>query len=167
MDIQAISAQQLDRVLGFFSRVETKAAFVFALDTTLLATTATNLELADLYLCAAALPAMVTCGLAGASIYYVYQCYFPHLRGHSSPSLIYFGDIARLKEADFVDQFRKLDEDTYVSDLLGQVWRNSEILRIKFDAVATALQLAIFAMVPWITFLIASTVTHAHMVKLP
>lgn len=167
MDIKTISAQELDRVLGFFSRVETKAAFVFALDTALLATTATNLEFNDLNLCTVVLPAMVTCGLAGMSIYYVYQCYFPHLRGHSFPSLIYFGDIAKLKESDFVDQFRKLDEEKYISDVLGQIWRNSEILKIKFDAVATALQLAIVAMVPWITFLVAATVTHARMVKLP
>ena len=42
-----IASGQLDRVLGFFARVEAKASFVFAIDSTVLALVAVNIKFGD------------------------------------------------------------------------------------------------------------------------
>ena len=124
--IKDTSETQLDRVLSFFPRVEAKASFLFALNTGMLALLALNLRLDDFLIWFLVIPAISFILLIGASLFFLYRSSFPSLKGGTS-SLIYFREIAKRTEAKFIDEFVAENEDAHTRDLLGQVWRNSEI----------------------------------------
>ncbi len=149
--------QQLDRVLGFFPRVESKASALFAMNTGVLAVAALNFQPSDISVWFLALPAALGLGLTVASIFYVYRITFPDLAGGQG-SLIYFREIAANTEANYIKRFRERNESEHLNDILGQVWRNSEILKLKFDAMKMAFTLLVFSLVPWAIFLVASSV---------
>jgi hypothetical protein len=154
-----IAEKQLDRVLSFFPRVEAKASFLFALNTGMLALLALNLRLDDFLVWFLVLPA-VGFILIVASLYFIYRSSVPSLKGGAS-SLIYFREIAKRTEAKFIDEFIAQNDDAHTRDLLGQVWRNSEILKMKYDAMKVAFILSAIALIPWIVFLALAAIAHA------
>ncbi len=157
---QEFAGKQLDRILSFFLRVEAKASFLFAMDTGLLALLALNIGVGDAKIWFLALPASIAFLLLMGSLYFVYQCTFPHLKGGTG-SLIYFREIAQRTEAKFIEEFLAQDEEAHTQDLLGQVWRNSEILKLKFDSMKTAFVLTALSLIPWTIFLIAAAIVHS------
>ena len=64
-------------------------------------------------------------------------------------SLIYFREVAGRTETRFIEEFKEQSDSHHVSDLLGQVWRNSEILKEKFDHLKTAFVFLALAIPPW------------------
>ena len=150
---------QLDRVLGFFARVEAKASFIFAVDSSILGLTALNFRPGDLTTWYIVLPATVTTLLIFASLFFVYRCSFPTLKGGSS-SIVYFQEIAKRREAEYLEQFEQADEKSLTRDFAAQVWRNSEILSMKFRAIKIAFILTALALVPWFALLAASAIVH-------
>lgn len=155
-----LASKQLDRVLGFFPRVDTKASFVFAMNTGMLALLAVNIHATDFCRWFVAIPAIFTVLLLGASLYFVYRCSFPHLAGGMA-SLVYFREIGRRAEAKFIEEFLAQTDEDHVRDLLGQAWRNSEILKIKFDSIKIAFVLTAIALLPWILFLGGAALVHS------
>lgn len=158
-----LANKQLDRVLAFFARVDTRCSFLFAMNTSLLALVAVNIHEVDLGNWKLLAPAAATLALLGFSYFFVYRCAFPHLKGGAG-SLVYFHEVAKRTEANFIHEFLQTSDDTYVRDLLGQVWRNSEILKIKFGALKVAFTITAVSLLPWMIFLITSTVENS---KLP
>jgi hypothetical protein len=79
----------------------------------------------------------------------LYKGAFPNLAG-GNLSLVYFREIAKRTEAKFIDEFMAQQEADYVKDVLGQVWRNSEILVEKFNHLKCALTFMAVAVIPWI-----------------
>jgi hypothetical protein len=158
--ILELAHKQLDRVLGFFSRVETKASFIFAVNSAMLGTLAVHVERVDLV----RLPTLIALVLAGAglcaSYYFVYSSSFPNLIGGHS-SLIYFKEIAKLREQEFIKAFREQTEDSYIDDVLSQAWRNSEILSKKFRAIKIAFFATGVSLLPWAAFLILASLVRA------
>jgi len=150
---------QLDRVLGFFSRVETKASFLFAINTSLLAIMALNFSPADLAFCSEMIPAVGASILILVSFFFLYRSSFPNLRG-GDDSLLYFRAIAQRAEIDFVQAFTQRSVEQHTHDLLGQVWRNSEILKMKFDAVKVSFILTAISLLPLSLFLIVAALHH-------
>jgi hypothetical protein len=157
---RALAESSLDRIHEFFPRVDTKASFVFALDTGMLASIALNLEAADFYVRHLLILGAVSVGLLFTSLYFIYRCQFPQLDGGSG-SKIYFKEIATRPETKFIEEFMEETDQGMTKDLLGQVWRNSEILRQKYVALKYAFILTAIAVVPWFLFLIFATVHHA------
>jgi hypothetical protein len=47
-------------------------------------------------------------------------------------------EIAKRTESAYVKETRAVNEEQFADDVLGQVWRNSEILAAKFDGVKHA-----------------------------
>jgi len=145
--LKDIAAEQLDRVLGFFPRVDAKASVVLGVDITLLGLLAANAppyKLLNGYFVFAAIPV----ALISISLWNLYQSAYPKLEG-GSRSLIYFREIAGRTESGFIDEFKAQSEENYVQDLLGQTWRNSEILKQKYDHVKTALIMLAWSIIPW------------------
>ena len=136
-DSIAAARDQLNRTLGFFARVDGKASVILAIDTSMLALLATrsapysNLGWVWLPISIALL------GLA-INLWNVYKEGFPSLDG-GEESLLYFREIAKKSEVNYVGAWTDLSDERYVKDLLGQIWRNSVILRKKFDHVRFAL----------------------------
>jgi hypothetical protein len=142
---------QLAIVLGFFSRVDAKASALLAIDTGMLAIlTANALPLTTMSVMSVLsyVLAGITAAALGGSLWFLYRVAFPSLDG-GHQSLIYFREIARRTETNFIDAFTAQDDDLRVKDLLGQVWRNSCILTAKFDSLKRAFILMALAIVPW------------------
>jgi hypothetical protein len=140
---------QLDLVLSFFSRADAKASVVLAVDTAMLAVIASNAPpLHKMSVLSGTLAAITILVIAG-SLWFLYRIAFPSLAG-GHRSLIYFREIAKRTEANFIDEFIEQDDKARLKDVLGQVWRNSEILRLKFDALRVAFVLMALAIIPWV-----------------
>lgn len=153
------AVQQLDRILGFFNRVESKASLLFAADGGLLALLALNVRLSDFQIWYVVLPGFISTLLIIASLYFLYQCAVPNLKGGAG-SLIYFSEISARTEARFIDEFMGQTKSDFTRDVLGQVWRNSEILRVKFQSVKYAFLCTAAALFPWCLFIGAVSILH-------
>ena len=148
--------RQLDRLLGFFPRVDSKVSALFAIDSTLLGIMALRFSKDHLSVWFVCAPAVLALLLIVAAITFLYLSGFPHLKGGGG-SLIYFGEIAKLSENRFSTDWNARDANERLSDTLSQVWRNADILRTKFKAVRVAFILTAIALVPWAIFLATSS----------
>lgn len=144
---------QLDLVLGFFARVDTKLSVVLGINLATLGV-----------LFAQASPKQFHFGwvgwvvlaiyffLTGASCVQLYRGSFPHLAGGTA-SRVYFREIAKMDETVFVEGYSSLTHDMLAKDLLEQAWRNSKILTLKFDFLKSAYTFLALAIVPWVAAL--------------
>lgn len=145
------SRNQLDRVLAFFPRVDSKASIVLGVDVGMLAILAANappLRAFDWRV----LWAVVPVGLIMVSIWHLYYGAFPRLEGERR-SLTYFRSIAERTEASFIEEFIAQKEDALLKDLLGQIWGNSEILKMKYDHLKWAFLMLAISILPWVAVL--------------
>jgi hypothetical protein len=144
---------QLTRVLAFFPRLDAKMSVVLAIDTGMLAFLATHAPPPKDLTAAEVIVVGVAILLLGANLWFLYRGGAPHLKG-GEQSLVYFREIASRTEAKYIDEFLGTDDATYTKDVLGQVWRNSEILKNKFDHLQAALVCLALAIVPWVAALV-------------
>src|ERR1051326_4568405 len=147
-----IAKDQLDRVLSFFPRAEAKASVVLAVDTGMLALLAINappIRALEWYMLFAVIPAL----LIAISIIRLYLGASPQLEG-GHQSLVYFREIAHRTESKFIEEFKAQKTEAHINDLLGQIWRNSEILKVKFDHLRWALTFLALAIIPWLVALV-------------
>jgi pycsar effector protein len=146
--LPSVAKDQLNLVLSFFSRVDAKASVVLAVDTAMagyLAGRMPSLKAMPYWQTLIPLTAFL---LIGNSIWNLYKGAFPNLEG-GNLSLVYFREIAKRTEAKFIDEFLAQDDTGYVKDVLGQVWRNSEILTEKFKHLKVAFIFMALAVLPW------------------
>jgi len=143
-----IIQRQLDRVLGFFPRVEARINTLFGVNTLILIVAALNLSAGDLQLWYVTIPgSLLLVGLL-VSYYHLFRANFPDDNG-GEKSLVFFKEIQKRTEANFIAEFLECSETTLRNDLLGQIWRNSCIvcqkyLRVKQAIIATAISTANF-----------------------
>jgi hypothetical protein len=139
---------QLNRILGFFSRVDSKASVLLAVNTGMLAILVSNMPPVrsfDWRMLIVAVPLF----FSAMSYWHLYKEAFPNLKG-GHDSLIYFREISKRTESRFIEEFRSQRDDAYLNDLLSQIWRNSEILTEKFDHIHLAFNYLTLAIVPWL-----------------
>lgn len=158
--LAATASEQLDRVLGFFSRVDSKVTALFAVDTAMLGTLAANAKAESFSVWYFGLANVVAIVALAASLYLLYQAYFPQLKGGAN-SLVYFREIACMTEYNYIAEMEKCDDERYAKDLLAQVRRNSEILTIKFQSLKHVLWATAIALPPWLAALSAAALKHA------
>jgi hypothetical protein len=145
------SRDQLNRVLGFFPRVDAVSSVLLGVNIGMLALLANNmlpLKAFAWYTAFAVIPIF----LIGISLIHLYRGSFPKLDG-GWRSLIYFREIAQRSESEFTKEFSAQSHQEYVNDLLSQVWRNSEILTQKFNHLRLAFIFMALAIVPWVVAL--------------
>jgi hypothetical protein len=155
----------LNLVLGFFSRVETKTSVVLAIDTAMLAVLTSNLPTPDKFQWRMSIGVVAIMFIA-RSYWCLFRAGFPNLEG-GTKSLIYFREIAQRKEFQFIDAFKEQTEDEHLTDVLRQVYRNSEILTQKFDYLKKAFIAMLWAIVPWVAtlaFFVVRTNGQTHQV---
>jgi len=140
--------EQLNLVLSFFSRVDAKASVVLAVDTGMAGYLASRFPPPKTMATWELLAPCMAFVLIGISLWHLYKGAFPNLGG-GNLSLIYFREIAKRTEAKFIDEFTAQSESNYVKDVLGQVWRNSEILVEKFNHLKSAFIFMALAVLPW------------------
>lgn len=147
-----IASDQLNRILTFFPRVDNRASLLFTVNSALLGVLAVRVhpeQIQDLYVL---IPASLTIGALVYSFGSLYLCAYPNTKGGNG-SNVYFEAIAQKTESAFVDGFRKLDEDEWLRDLSAQIWRNSEILSLKYKYLKHSMRSTIFSLLPWSVFL--------------
>lgn len=148
-DHMAESVDLLKRVLSFFSRVDTKSSIVLGADIGMLgylASKAPTRANCDYWMLFALVPAC----LISASLFYLYRCSIPELGGGEG-SLQYFREIASRTEVRFIEEFVSQSPEDAVKDVLGQVWRNSQIVSSKLCCLHRAYALCAWSVVPWAT----------------
>lgn len=139
---------QLNRVLGFFQRADAKASVLLSLDLGMLALLAVNAPAAASF----DWPMLVVVApltLLTISLVHLYLGAFPQLDG-GHDSLVYFREIAKKTEVKYIQEFSAASEEELLKDLLAQIWRNSEILKTKFDHLKLAFVFLAWGIVPWV-----------------
>ena len=142
------SENLLALVLGFFPRADAKNSVVLAVDTAMVGYLAAHIPPLNSLTPWECVGPVLTFVLQGISIWHLYKGAFPTLEGGGG-SFVYFREIAKKTEAKFIDEFTQQSEGAYVRDVLGQAWRNSEILSEKFEHLKTAFAMLACAVVPW------------------
>ena len=160
-----IAGAHLDRTLDFFARVDAKASILFGINVGIITLLLFNLDPKDLSTWYAAVPLVATFLLIIWSTANLLLASYPSLKGGAS-SLFYFGSVGARTEQDYVRSFKQASDDDLLSDLLGQVWRNSQILKEKYERVTSAFRQTAYAVVPWAWFLIASAMLHGRGINL-
>jgi len=157
------SRDQLNVVMSFFGRVDSKLSTVTAINTAMLAALSASFPPLGsmkwwMWISPAATAFMLALGYVQ-----LYRGSFPTLVGGHS-SLIYFREIARRTEANFVAEYRAAqDANSLASDVLGQVWRNSEILVLKYNALKCAFTLMALAVMPWVISLATFAIVKSNL----
>ena len=130
LNLEAVE-RQLDRVQAFMPRIDARVSAMFAIVSAQIAIAAINLQIDDFRVWWVAVPSVMFFTLAGFCVFCLYRCIHPNLVGGSN-SLVFFGTIAKMREAEYIDKMRAVSEEEYIKDVLGQVWRNSEIVAEKY-----------------------------------
>jgi len=128
----------------------------------MLALLATNLKVEDLKIWWIAVPALFSLIAISFGLWCLYHCTFPRLDGGAN-SMIYFQEIAKRPEVNFVQEFTRLDHEEFTREILSQVWRNSEIVSQKFRWVRSAYHWTLIAMLPWFVFLCMASISHGQL----
>lgn len=149
---------QLNLVLGFFPRIDTRLSAVLAIDLAMLAITG------DRWLSQDASLLVIACAAAFAlpicvSLYHLWDAIVPDRRGGTN-SLVYFRSIAGLEESKYRSRYLSLSSVDLACDLLDQAWRNSRVLECKFTALRNACISMAIAVPPWV-FLLVGLPNHA------
>lgn len=143
---------ELQLVLGFFSRVDSRSSVVLAIDTGMAAFLAGSAPPMHSFSAWMVIASIATILLLGVSIVFLYFGSAPNLKG-GEESLVYFAEIAKHREHKFIEDFKAQSEEDYANDLLGQAWRNAKILSIKFHCLKWAFRFMAFAIAPWLVSL--------------
>jgi hypothetical protein len=121
---------------------------VLAVDAAMMATLSASVPtLPKVSWCMAIAP-IITTGLIVVSYVFLYRGGFPNLKGGHS-SVIYFKDIAKRNESNFIEEYERQTPESLRKDVLAQVWRNSEILSQKFHSLRIAFVWMALAAIPW------------------
>lgn len=161
---QEAHERQLDRIQSFLPRIDTKASALFAITAGQIAVATLNLTANDLKVWWIALPLGAFLAVTTYVFFELYRCTFPHLKGGHS-SLVYFAEIAKLREAEYISKFSALTQDELKKDLAGQIWRNAEIVCCKYTYLKHATIGAMLSIVPWTAFLLATSLAHWQVPK--
>lgn len=148
---------QLDRTQAFHGRVESRVAALLALNLAMASITAVNLTkpILSTWWAGVALLALAAMGVAFVCLILVS---YSHLANKVRPSLLFFGDISRVKSDVYLSQAKAASTADLIEDAFCQIWRNSEILTVKFARTQRAFLATCFGIVLWMGFLLGVTV---------
>lgn len=146
------ATNQLDLVMGFFPRADTKLSVVLGIDLGMLAVVTSRLpRMDDLTISMYGAGGAFLLALA-FSFYHLWNGAFPHLAGGTN-SLVYFRSIAGMSESNYRLGYTELSPGDLAEDMLGQVWRNSKILDSKFSSLCYAYRATLLAVPFWLLLL--------------
>ncbi|MCI1058773.1 DUF5706 domain-containing protein [Stenotrophomonas maltophilia] len=144
--------QQLQLVLSFFPRVDTKLSVGLGINLGMLAMIATRLPKLDEFSALISIIGVLFLAPLTVSFWHLWWGYFPDLRG-GTDSLIYFGRVASLSEPKFLDACSSRSLKELEQDILSQCWRNSQILSLKFESLKQSYHTTAIAIAPWMALI--------------
>lgn len=156
-DHRAFATAQLDRLMGFFPRVDGKASAILAIDVAMLGVLGACFPISDM----GSLPGIfgiIAAVLILVSLWKIYGVFFPHLKAGPKPSLLFFGDIAARDWATYHGAVTTLTEEDLLEDLTCQIWRNAEILKVKFTRMEEAFMTSLASLPFWVAPLLTASI---------
>lgn len=158
--------RQLDRVQSFIPRIDARVSSLFAITSGQIALSLINLSVDDLdgWFMVLCLLIFLTC--AAWTVVNLYQCTHPNLEG-GEKSLIYFAEIAKLQEEEYINKIASASKENLQDDLLRQIWRNSQIVSLKYASLKRAGSSIIFGTLPWAVLLAGSSIKNFRFPVLP
>lgn len=159
-DLDVIQSQ-LDRILGFFPRIEARINGLFAVNTLIIAVGALNMTAGDLKLWYVAIPGVVAIVALLLSYGFLFRANFPDVRGGAG-SLVFFSEIQKRTETAYLTELLACSEADYRNDLIGQIWRNSQILCDKYTFARKAIIATSTALLPFSIFLATTATIHVR-----
>ncbi len=156
-----VAERQLALIQSFMPRLDGKVSALFAIVSAQLAVAALNLTAVDLPKWYVTVPLVVFLVMIAWTYFNLYRCAFPHLEGGKA-SLVYFAEIAKRRESEFVQQYMNVSVTDLTNDICGQIWRNSEIVACKFKFLKSATQWAMASIIPWTIVLIMASFSNGR-----
>lgn len=160
----AAAERQLDRVLEFLPRAETKVSVLVAVNTAMLGALAINARTDDFSVAHLGALYLAVLGLLGISWWKLYSASHPKLDGGHG-SLIYFGAIAKRTEADYLAAAKQCTEEEYIEDLLKQIWVVSTFVKEKYHNVRMAFIMTACAVPFWVLAVMFAATEHGGFAK--
>jgi hypothetical protein len=155
VDVRAFATSQLDRLMGFYPRVDGKASFLLTLNVTMVGLLALNFPVND-FGSSRGVIGFIAFFFLGLALWRLGFVFFPHVEPGEKLSLVFFGDVAKQRWPDYHRALLRTSEADLLEDLTCQIWRNSKILKVKFDETKLALISMIFALPFWLMLLFAT-----------
>lgn len=143
---------QLNLVLGFFPRIDSRLSAVLALDLGMLALVGSRWPGGDAVTLRTFLLALAFVVPLCVSFYHLWVAIVPDRRGGTG-SLVFFRSIASMQESEFRVRFMKLSHTELARDLLEQAWRNARVLECKFNSLRDACRGMAAAVPAWVWLL--------------
>ena len=139
----------LGRQLRWIAAADSKASFVFAIDTAMLGLLAAVAPKSGAaWAVAPAIFASFAAAFGLATLLFLSIASFPRTKGPKS-SLIYFAGIAQRDGDQFEKAVSEISRESYATDLAAQCHRNAEIANRKFAWVQRSLVCLYLSVLPW------------------
>ncbi len=149
---RVITAQWvLERNLAWLTAAEVKVGVIVAIDTALLGSlgaafsssdSASKTAWAYLFAISASVAAIIGVCCAAMAV-------LPRTTGPDK-SLVFFGRISSLAEAEYIDQFKNSSDLDLLDDWSAQIHRNAQIATIKYAWVRKSMYWSFFSLIPWL-----------------
>lgn len=143
-----LAEKNLDHLLEWVGRFDSKSSVVLGIDTGMLGVLATFAPAKNMWNPLMIEFALLSTTLLSISLLFVYLGNYPRLKG-SSESLFYFGSICKKRFNQYEREFSKRSTKEHLKDMLKQCHRNSEILSQKFRCLKWSYLLLISSVIPW------------------
>lgn len=144
----AYAEKNLDRVLQWGSKVDTKISVVLGMHTGMLGVAVSLAPEPEKWRWWAVVAFATTIGMLATGFTFIHCANYPRTRGPSK-SLLFFGSIAGNSFNEFSQCWSCRTTDQHLQDLLEQCHRNSEIINNKFKYLKRAYTAMMFAILPW------------------
>jgi hypothetical protein len=149
LDEQIASAEKnLDRLLQWVSRVDTKVSVLLGIHTGMLGIVASLAPEPHKWTWYTDLSVAATMVLLVTGFLFIYFASYPQTKGPTK-SLLFFGSIAKNSFNEYQQCFSSRTAQEHLADLMEQCHRNSEILDKKFRNLKRAYRTMMGAFVPW------------------
>ena len=156
MSTNAISIQEhiqateknLERLLDWVSRLDSKFPIILGIDTAMLGVLATFAPPLCLWSQLMTYFTILSVIFLGSTLLFVYLGSYPQTKGPKK-SLLYFGSIAKSSFSEYRQIFLNQNPENYLNDLLEQCHRNSEIIDLKFKRLKWAYRTLSIGVLPW------------------
>lgn len=130
----------LNMLLSFYPRVDGAIAVLVGVEVAMLGYLAPQVPASNAWRgleIVAVMSLVVAVASLAFSFVTLYRAAFPQLEG-GDRSLIYSRAIAKRAKSEFESEYRAATEADVLSDMISQIWRNSEILTNKYDRLKMA-----------------------------
>lgn len=149
MDKIEVSELTLSRLLNWIKASESRLSFIFSISTAMLAVLAVLVKSENSFEYWTLIITTITALMILLSVIFSAFATLPRTDGPAG-SLIYFGGITDKSKKVYIEEFKEMDKEVYLNDLISQCYRNAEIAEIKFKWFQRSMWCLFLSVLPWL-----------------